>query len=156
MIQLTDILRIVEALNREGVEYKVFGGGAVNFHGLSRSTEDIDFFVSPTPENVVRIKRALRSLWNDPNIDEIRDDDMVGEYPSFQYYPPGEDFWIDFVSRLGEMFRFADLESETLQVGNTPVQIVTPRTLYQMKRDTVRPKDRIDAEALRERFDLKD
>ena len=156
MIQLEDILRLVEALNREGVEYKVFGGGAVNFHGLPRSTEDVDFFVTPEPENVVRIKRALRSIWNDPNLDEIRDDDMVGDYPSFQYNPPGEDFWIDFVSRLGEAFGYSELESQVLDIRGIPVRVVTPATLYRMKRDTVRPKDKMDANALRLRFDLKD
>jgi hypothetical protein len=31
---------------------------------------------------------------------------------------------------------------------------VTPRMLYSMKRDTVRPKDRADAAAIRQRFDL--
>ncbi len=156
MSQRNDILRIVQALNRESVDYKVFGGGAVNFHGLPRSTEDVDFFVSPDPENVVRIKRALRSLWEDPNIEEILDDDMTGDYPSFQYYPPNEDFWIDFVSRLGTMFLYSDLESEVIPVHGTPVRVVTPQTLYSMKRDTVRPKDKIDAIALRQKFDLKD
>jgi hypothetical protein len=33
--------------------------------------------------------------------------------------------------------------------------VVTPRTLYTMKKDTVRPKDRMDAEALRRQFNLK-
>jgi hypothetical protein len=156
VIQTGEILRVVEALNREGVEYKVFGGGAVNFHGLPRSTEDIDFFVSPEHENVARIKRALRSIWNDPNLDEIQEDDMLGDYPSFQYNPPGEAFWIDFVSRLGEAFQYSDLESEVIDVSGVPVRVVTPATLYRMKRDTVRPKDKIDAQALRLRFDLKD
>ena len=156
MIQADDILRIVQTLNREGVDYKVFGGSAVTFHGLPRTTEDVDFFVNPAPENVARIKRALRSLWDDPSIDEILDDDMTGDYPSFQYWPPGEHFWIDFVSRLGEMFRYADLESEVMDVHGTPVRVVTPQMLYEMKRDTVRPKDKIDAIALRQRFDLKD
>jgi hypothetical protein len=34
------------------------------------------------------------------------------------------------------------------------VRVATPRTLYRMKKDTVRPQDRLDAQALRERFDL--
>lgn len=156
MIQMEEILRVVEAFNREGVDYKVFGGGAVNFHGLPRSTEDVDFFVSPEPENVTRIKTALRSIWNDPNVDEIQDDDMLGDYPSFQYHPPGQEFWIDVVSRLGEAFRYSDLDSQVLDVKGVPVRVVTPETLYRMKRDTVRPKDKIDANALRLRFDLKD
>jgi hypothetical protein len=32
------------------------------------------------------------------------------------------------------------------------VTVVTPRTLYRMKRDTVRPKDRADAAAIRQHF----
>jgi hypothetical protein len=36
------------------------------------------------------------------------------------------------------------------------VRVATPRMLYRMKRHTVRPIDRADAEALREKFDLGD
>jgi hypothetical protein len=34
------------------------------------------------------------------------------------------------------------------------VSVVSPRTLYRMKRDTVRLKDRADAELLKARFNL--
>jgi hypothetical protein len=34
------------------------------------------------------------------------------------------------------------------------VSVVTPRTLYRMKRNTVRVKDRVDADALRRKFNL--
>jgi hypothetical protein len=34
------------------------------------------------------------------------------------------------------------------------VTVVTARTLFDMKKDTVRPKDRLDAQLLRERFGL--
>src|ERR1700760_814424 len=112
MIDFDRIFSIVEAFNREGVEYMVFGGVAVNLHGLPRTTEDVDFFVDPAPENVARIKRALRSLWNDPALDEIQDGDFIGAYPSFVYEPPDELFTIDVVSRLGEAFAYNDLEAE--------------------------------------------
>jgi len=36
------------------------------------------------------------------------------------------------------------------------VRVATPRMLYRMKRDTVRPQDKIDASVLRERFHLED
>lgn len=156
MIDFNRVQSIVEAFNREGVEYKVFGGVAVNLHGLPRTTEDVDFFVDPSPENVVRIKRALRSIWDDPDLDEIQNDDFVGNYPSFNYKPPNELFGIDVVSRLGEAFAYHDLESETTEIGGVPVRIVTAETLYRMKRDTVRPIDKIDAENLRKRFGLKE
>lgn len=156
MIDFERVLQVVRAFNREGVDYKVFGGVAVSFQGLPRATDDADFFVDPTPENVAKIKRALRSIWDDPNIDEIQDDDMLGDYPSFNYNPPGETFWIDVVSRLGEAFTYADLEAETREINGVPVRLVTPATLYQMKRDTIRPQDRMDAFNLKEKFGLKD
>lgn len=40
--------------------------------------------------------------------------------------------------------------------GDFEISVVSPRTLYEMKRDTVRLKDRADAALLRERFSLGD
>ena len=156
MIDFNKVLSIVEAFNREDVSYKVFGGVAVNFHGLPRTTDDVDFFVDPSPANVAKIKRALRSIWDDPNLDEIQDDDLVRDYPNFKYNPPDEPFGVDIVSRLGEAFTYDDLAEETHEIRGVPVRLVTPETLYRMKRDTVRPIDKIDALNLRTRFDFED
>ena len=154
MLDFGKLVAIADAFNREGVEYIVFGGAAVNLHGVFRTTEDYDFFVRPDPENVARIKRALHSVWNDPSINEIQDDDMVGDYPSFRYGPPDEDFAIDVVSRLGEAFAYDDLEAEVHVVEGVSIRLATPRTLVRMKRDTVRYKDHEDAERLRAKFNL--
>jgi Nucleotidyl transferase AbiEii toxin, Type IV TA system len=156
LIDFNRVLSIVEAFNREGVEYKVCGGVAMNFHGLPRTTEDVDFFVAPSPENLVRIKRALRSIWDDPDLDEVQDDDMIGDYPNVTYEPPDEPFAIDLLSRLGEAFAYDDLEAQTLEIRGVPVRFVTAETLYRMKYDTVRPIDKIDAMRLRKKFGLKD
>jgi hypothetical protein len=64
------------------------------------------------------------------------------------------DFTIDIVSRLGEAFRFDDLEIERVSVGPVEIAVVTPATLYRMKRDTVRLRDRDDAQRLAAAFDL--
>ncbi|HEX9986574.1 MAG TPA: nucleotidyl transferase AbiEii/AbiGii toxin family protein [Thermoanaerobaculia bacterium] len=154
MIEFDKLVTLAAALNREGVQYILFGGAAVNLHGVFRVTEDFDFFVRPEPENVAGIKRALRSIWNDPDIDEIKDGDMVGDYPSVRYGPPDEDFIIDFVSRLGEMFTYDDLEAETHVVEGVPIRLATPATLVKMKGGTVRDKDHKDAARLREKFSL--
>jgi hypothetical protein len=156
MLDLSKLRAVADALNQEGVQYLVFGGVAVNLHGIARMTEDFDFFVRPEPENVQRIKRALRRVWNDPLIDEIQDNDMIGDYPSVAYYPPNEDFTIDFVSRLGEMFAFDDLEAQVVDLNGVAIPIATPVTLVRMKRGTVRYKDRLDADQLRHRFNLKE
>ena len=148
------LIEVCAALNIEGVEYILFGGAAVNLHGVFRVTEDFDFFVTPDPSNLAAIKRALRSIWADPLIDEIQDDDMVGEYPSVRYCPPDENLYIDFVSRLGEMFSYSDLEAETHIVEGVPIRLATPATLNRMKKSTVRYKDWDDAARLRRKFNL--
>jgi hypothetical protein len=148
--------RILAALARHGVEYVLVGGMAMAAQGLVRATRDIDVVVSPAAKNVDRLKAALRELFDDPEIDSIRADELAGEYPAIQYVPPGCDFWIDILARLGEAFRFADMESEELVVEGVRVRVATPRMLYRMKKDTVRPQDRLDAQVLRERFDLQE
>lgn len=89
---------------------------------------------------------------DDPAIEDIHATDLAGAYPAIQYVPPDASFQIDIVARLGEMYTFDELETMRVPVEDFEVTAVTPKMLYRMKRDTVRPKDRIDAEALRRRF----
>jgi hypothetical protein len=146
--------RILAAFDRHGVNYVLVGGMAMAAQGLVRATRDIDMVVSVEAKNIDRLKAALQELFNDPEIDSIRADELAGDYPAIQYVPPTGDFWIDILARLGEAFQFDDLESEELVVEGVRVRVATPHTLYRMKKDTVRPQDRLDAQALRERFDL--
>jgi hypothetical protein len=149
-------LAVLRALERERVEYVLVGATALGLHGIIRATEDVDLFVRPTADNVERLRRALRSVWADPDIDQITPEDLAGEFPTIRYGPPGEDFVIDLLSRLGSAFGFDDLQSEVVTVEGVRVSVATPATLYRMKKDTVRPIDRADAAALREKFGLPD
>jgi hypothetical protein len=152
MLSVDKLLALIEAMNREGVEYVVFGAIAMAVHGLPRATEDADFFVRPERENIERLKRAIRTLWDDPEIDGITYEDLSGEYPAIRYGPPEEEFTLDFLTRLGEVFQYDTLAWEEAMIEGTPVRVVTPAMLYEMKKDTVRLKDQIDAEALRRKF----
>lgn len=129
---------------------------ALNFHGLARFTEDLDLFIAPERDNVERMKLALRSVFHDPDIEQIKAEDLLGDYPAVQYVPPRAAFHIDLVTRLGEVFTFDDLEIMRVPFENLTISVVSPRTLYRMKRDTVRMKDRADAELLRERFRIEE
>ncbi len=148
--------RVLAALEQAGVKYVVIGGVALNLHGLPRATEDLDIFVAPEPDNIERLKTALRSVYDDPSIDEITAEDLLGDYPAVQYVPPSGDFHIDILTRLGERFDFASLTSQRVDLDGVSVSIVTPATLYRMKRGTVRTKDHVDAERVALRFNLKD
>jgi hypothetical protein len=148
--------KVLAAFAKERVEYVVFGAAALNLLGLPRATEDLDVLIAPTAENVERLKRALDDVFHDPSIAEITADDLLGEYPAVQYVPPVGTFYIDIVTRLGEAFSYASLESQEVELEGLKVRVVTPATLYQMKKSTVRPKDWGDAEALRRRFNLEE
>jgi hypothetical protein len=55
------------------------GGGAAlaGVHLRQRLTEDLDLFVAPDHDNVDRLKRALRSIFDDDDhIEEVSADDL--------------------------------------------------------------------------------
>jgi len=148
------VIQFLQALEREDVQYVLVGGVALNVHGIVRATQDLDIFVKPEQENVDRLKKALRAVWNDPDIEQIRYKELTGDYATIRYGPPDEDFVIDLMTRLGDAFRFDDLAAETVSWGGMNVKVATPETLYRMKKDTLRLIDRADAAELRERFGL--
>ncbi len=150
-----EVLRVLAAFEAAGLEYVLIGAAAMGFHGLVRATEDIDLFIRATPENVECLRRAFRQVYvGDEHIEDIRTEDLLGDYPAVRYYPPTGDLYFDVLTRLGEAASFETVESQTKEVGGTRVRVATPRALYRLKKDTVRPLDRQDAAAIRERFGL--
>lgn len=142
-------LDIMRALSAESVAYILIGGFAVILHGLSRLTEDIDIFIKPDAENLERLKKALRKVFPaDDDIDSLSLRD-VRDYAVVRF-GTAEDFYIDLIAGIGEMFRYEDLECEVRTVAGTQVRIATPETLLRMKKDTVRPEDKRDARFLEE------
>lgn len=152
-----ELLRLLRAFEVEGLEYVLIGATAMGFHGLVRATEDVDLFVRATPGNLARLRRSLQASYpDDPSIDQIRDADLLGEYPSVRYYPPSGDLFLDVMTRLGDAVSYDTVEAEIKQIEGIRVRVATPAALYRLKRDTVRPLDRQDAAALAQRFHLKE
>jgi len=156
-VERDELLRVLRAFESEGLEYVLIGATAMGFQGLIRATEDVDLLMKATPENVRRLRRAFRASYGeDPTIDEIREADLLGDYPVVRYYPPSGDLFFDIMTRLGEVASFDTVEAEVKEVEGIRVKVATPAALYRLKKDTMRPLDRQDAAALRERFNLKD
>jgi len=147
-------LEVITRLNDEGVDYVIVGGVALNLHGLVRATEDLDVFIRPEENNIAALRRALKRVWDDPEIDKITAEDLCGDYPVIRYGPPDGSLPIDILARLGERARFEDLEYELVEVEEVKIRVVTPRSLLWLKADTVRPRDKADAEALRAIFEI--
>jgi predicted nucleotidyltransferase len=57
-----DFVDLCGVLNRHGVRYLVMGGWAAIVHGLPRTTQDVDVFIPPDPENTRRLIEALSTI----------------------------------------------------------------------------------------------
>jgi len=114
-------------------------------------------FVRATPESLTRLRRSLQSAYpDDRDIEQIRDADLLGEYPSVRYYPPSGDLFLDVMTRLGDAAGYETVAAEIKEFEGIRVRVATPAALFRLKRNTVRPLDRQDAAALAQRFHLKE
>ncbi len=103
------------------------------------------------------MRTALRRVFpGDAAIDEISEEDLLGDYPALRYNTPDGSFGIDILARLGEPFEFDDLKWEEGNFQGVTIRVATPSQLYRMKKDTHHWKDRIDAQKIKERFGLED
>jgi hypothetical protein len=57
-----DPARIIEVLERHGVDYVLVGGIAAQAHGATRTTNDLDCVPRSTIENLQRLAQAMREL----------------------------------------------------------------------------------------------
>jgi hypothetical protein len=135
-----ELLQAFRAFETEGLDYVLIGATAMGIHGLVRATEDVDLVIRATPENIERLQRALHSVYpDDPHIDEIRPNDLLGDYPVVRYYPPSGDLFFDVMTRLGESASFDTVESEVKEVEGIRVRVATPAALYRLKKGTLQP-----------------
>ncbi|MFH1452869.1 MAG: hypothetical protein ABIH00_02660 [Armatimonadota bacterium] len=148
-MNLTKSLELIHQLNNNNVDYIIVGGIALLLHGVVRATEYIDIFIKPTADNIVKTKKALKSVWDDSSIEEISETDLLGDYPALRYGPPDDSISVDILTKLGEAVTFNDLEVETIDIEGIKIKVATVKTLIDMKKDTVRLRDKADVEALR-------
>jgi hypothetical protein len=151
------MLRALQAFGAQGVEYVLIGAAAMGVHGVVRATEDLDVFIRATAENVTRLQRAFREIYGaDPNIDQIAATDLLGDYPAIRYYPPSGNLYYDIMTRLGTAADYDSVEAEIKEIAGVSIRVASPKALYRLKRDTVRPIDRQDAAMLRRAFQIDD
>ncbi len=141
--QFEQFISVLDALGKHKVEYILVGGVAVILHGIERLTRDIDIFVKMEQDNIERLRNALHSLFDDESIDEITLEELQ-EYSVIRF-GVSDDFCVDIMARIGEVAVYEDLEFETICHEGLNIRIATPETLYNLKKDTIRHKDRYDA-----------
>jgi len=135
-------LEIIDALEKEKVDYVLIGGFAMVLYGMPRATQDIDIFIKNQKENIDRLQKALFSVFNTKNIFEIT-------FSEFQNYPvirfgADEGYYVDILTSIGTTFSFDDLIIDELIVEDHKIKIASVETLYKLKEKTLRAIDKSD------------
>jgi len=146
--ELSDLLALCEALNREEVRYILIGGFAVILHGFVRTTKDIDILVDASEQNVRRLKRAL-SVLPDNAIAEIADD----EVEKYRVVRIADEIVVDLLKEAcGVDYERAAVDGiEIRTVNDVPIPIATKELLIATKQ-TIRPSDAADVQFLKLRI----
>jgi len=145
--QIEDLVRICRALNDAGARYMLIGGFAVIAHGGARTTKDIDFLIDASPENVARVKQALRVL-EDKAVDEIADEDIA----RYSVVRVADEVVVDLMVRAcGVDYDSAAADVEAIEISGVEIPIPSLRTLIRTK-NTARPSDAADRRYLEERL----
>ena len=138
-----EIVRVCAALNREKVKYIVVGGCAVILHGYRRTTYDIDLLVDPSSENIRRLKKVFREVFQSDEVSEIRDVD-IEQYAVVRFVPESEEIVIDLIGKIGKVnFETAMKDIEEVELEGVKIPVCGLSALIETKKG-VRPKDKED------------
>lgn len=145
------LLDICREFNARGVRYILIGGWAVIIHGFPRLTNDIDFLIDHSPENIVKVTDALKNVFHDEAIEDIKPTD-VADYSVVRYVSP-DGFCIDLMGRIGEVADFSTLSGhiELFEIFETDIPILGIEMLIKLK-ETTRDKDKLDLAFLKEKL----
>jgi predicted nucleotidyltransferase len=159
-MEVRSIETVVKALNDAGVSYIIVGGLAVNAHGFSRMTRDLDLVLELKEENVILGLNALFQAGYKMAIpvraEEFADSDTRNRWRNEKNMIVLK-LWSDEHLRtpidifVYEPFAFSEEVSRVCHMEIGPgiiAPIVSLQTLLAMKREAGRPQDKIDIEEL--------
>lgn len=130
----------------ENVQYLLIGGWAVNRYVEPRFTGDIDFFVSSSKDNELKMRKVLKAFGYADVLPEenrtlfLKDVVMLGNPP----------FRIDIISKVdGITFEEAWENRDYGNFGGIQIPFISINDLIKNKESTGRDKDILDAKNLR-------
>jgi hypothetical protein len=136
-------------LSKHEVRYLLVGGLAVNFHGYSRTTGDVDLWLDESKENRVKLVNALKE-YNVEGAEAFLTHPLIAGYSELLL---DNGIYVDFMSDLQffkqnnfiECYEIADF-FKINETTNVPVLHINK--LISEKQQSTRSKDQDDAEQL--------
>lgn len=148
---------IFDALTAHGVDYVLIGGLAVQTHGHTRMTNDIDLIPAPDRDNLERLAQALNALDArvlNPGSEGVPiSSAMLPRATVWQFATPHGD--IDVVHDAPGAAPYEQLKERALEVdlGTARIQVAGRDDLVRMKLARGREIDRDDVAALTDPLD---
>jgi len=136
-------------LSKHEVRYLLVGGLAVNFHGYSRTTGDVDLWLDESKENRINLVNALKE-YNIDGAEAFLTHPLIAGYSELLL---DNGIYVDFMSDLqffkqnnfNECYEIADF----FKINETTnVHVLHVNKLISEKQQSSRPKDKDDAEQL--------
>jgi len=140
-----DFVDLLRAFVAADVRFLIVGAYALALHGKPRATGDLDVWIEATPENAVRVMRALTEFG--APLAELSVDDFSREGVTYQIgVAPGR---IDILTELtGLTFAEAWPERMRRPFGEIDVDFIGRDAFVRNKRATGRAKDLGDIEGM--------
>ena len=139
--------KIISSFNNHKVQYMIVGGFAVNFHGFSRSTLDMDIWVSTSENNLKKLFDSLLSLgYEESNcsnaITNLRDNHMIKI--------PLEKTKVELLDSfmMKDEFDKCYKNHERTKLGGDEIKIIGFDDLIRCKKKSNRMKDLLDVKNL--------
>lgn len=148
--------RILEALDRHGVEYVLVGGVAARVHGAGRATADIDCVPATNEENLQRMAGALADLGARLRVGGMSDEEArqlplrldaatLAAFGSSTWTTDAGplDLLVELRDPAGGRHPYADLASRAVgvTVGKVTISVASLDDIIASKKFAGRPKD---------------
>jgi predicted nucleotidyltransferase len=145
--------KLANALKKGKINYMIVGGYAVNFHGYSRNTVDIDLIIKFTLSNLKKIEEILHQLGmvsrlpiDAVSVFKFRDEYIKNRnLIAWNFYNESDP--TDQVDILIN-HDVNDFKSEKFKVGKMEFKVITKDDLIKMKKKAGRDKDLLDIKEL--------
>ncbi len=136
-----DFSDMLSAFTAESVEFLVVGAYALAAHGIPRATGDLDFWIRPSPDNAIRVLKAL-AAYGAPS-GHVSVQDLTGPDLVFQIGVAPDR--IDIMTSIdGVEFDEAYRTRVTARIDSLDVPVLGREALIRNKRAVGRPKDLAD------------
>jgi len=147
------LLALIKALGAHRVPYALVGGYAVNLHGIVRGTLDVDLALRFREKDFVAAERALESLGLRPRLPvtaadvfRFREEYIANRnMTAWSFVNPSNPTQLVDVILTHDL---AKMQVVRKRLHDATVRIASVDDLIAMKRESGRPQDLVDIEAL--------